>query len=281
MDSAGARTVNVAAVVDVLPAAFVKTALYRFPFCDAVVAKLNVTMVAPAKLVNVTPAFVLTCHCTVGAGDPVAAAVKVAMAPANTDTFVGFVVITGRVFTVSVAAVVVADPCVFVKTASYEFPVCAAVVVKLKVAEVAPATAVNAPPPVLTIHCTVGVGVPLAAAVNVAVAPAVTVRLVGFVVITGADGAGVLAQPATNTIIVSTETPSIRLAKRLEPLRSLDFWNKFRILETMNAFVMAGLLRVSINSYDFHGSNNPRDDCLERVCRRAIKYQMGSPGVTL
>jgi hypothetical protein len=247
-----------------------------------VVTKLRVVVVAAATLVNDAPPFVLTCHCTVGAGDPVAAAVKVAMAPANTDTFVGFVVITGRVFTVSVAAVVVADPCVFVKTASYEFPVCAAVVVKLKVAEVAPATAVNAPPPVLTIHCTVGVGVPLAAAVNVAVAPAVTVRLVvGFVVITGADGAGVLAQPATNTIIVSTETPSIRLAKRLEPLRSLDFWNKFRILETMNAFVMAGLLRVSINSYDFHGSNNPRDDCLERVCRRAIKYQMVSPGVTL
>lgn len=83
------------------------------------VVKLRVVLVAPATFVNDVPPFVLTCHCTVGAGDPVAAAVKVAVAPANTDTFVGFVVITGRVFTVSVAAVVVADPWVFVNTASY------------------------------------------------------------------------------------------------------------------------------------------------------------------
>jgi len=118
MESAGACTVNVAAVVDVLPAAFVNTALYWFPFCDAVVAKLKVVVVALATFVNVVPPFVLTCHCTVGAGDPVAAAVKVAVAPATTVTFAGFVVIAGSVFTVSVAAVVVADPCAFVNTAS-------------------------------------------------------------------------------------------------------------------------------------------------------------------
>jgi hypothetical protein len=113
--------------------------------------------------------------------------------------------------------------------------------VKVKVVEVAPARAVN-PLPEFTIHCTVGVGVPVAAAVNVAVAPAVTVRLVGLVVTTGADGAGVLVQPATNTIIVSIETLRIRLARRFEALRSLDIWNKFRIPETINAFDMAGLL---------------------------------------
>jgi hypothetical protein len=211
-------------------------------FCDAVVAKLRVVVVAPATFVKVVPPFVLTCHCTVGVGDPVAAAVKVAVAPAATDTFAGFVVTTGRVFTVSVAAVVVADPAEFVNTASYAFPLCAAVVVKLKLVEVAPANAVNAPPPVLTIHCTVGVGVPLAAAVNVAVAPAVTVTLVGFVVIAGIEVDGVEVQPATNAITVSKETPSIRLARRSEILRCLELWKKFRILETMNAFVMAGLL---------------------------------------
>ena len=36
------------------------------------------------------------------------------------------------------------------------------------------------PPSVLTCHCTVGAGLPLAAAVKVAVRPALTVRLVGF-----------------------------------------------------------------------------------------------------
>ena len=203
--------------------------------------KLKVVLVAPATFVNDVPPFVLTCHCTVGAGDPVAAAVKVAVTPASTDTLVGFVVIAGSVFTVSVAAVVVAVPCEFVKTASYVFPVCAAVVVKVKVVEVAPATAVN-PLPEFTIHCTVGVGVPVAAAVNDADPPAVTVRFVGLVVTTGAAGAGVLVQPATNTSIVSKETPRTRLAKRLEALRSLDIWNKFRIPETINAFDMAGLL---------------------------------------
>jgi hypothetical protein len=34
--------------------------------------------------VNVPPPFVLTCHCTVGAGFPLAAAVNVAVPPAPT-----------------------------------------------------------------------------------------------------------------------------------------------------------------------------------------------------
>lgn len=113
---------------------------------------------------------------------------------------------------------------------------------KLKVVDVAPATAVN-PLPLFTIHCTVGVGFPLAAAVNVAVAPAVTVTGAGFVVTTGADGAGGgLVQPATNAIMINTDAPRARLAKRSETLCFVDFWSKFRILETINAFDMAGLL---------------------------------------
>ena len=39
----------------------------------------------------------LTCHLTVGAGDPLAAAVKLAFAPYVIDTSVGFVVNTGAV----------------------------------------------------------------------------------------------------------------------------------------------------------------------------------------
>jgi len=56
----------------------------------------------------------------------------------------------------------------------------------LNVVDVAPAKFVNAPPLALTCHCTVGVGVPEAAAVNVAVAEAATVTFAGFVVIAGA-----------------------------------------------------------------------------------------------
>ena len=84
----------------------------------------------------------------------------------------------------------------------------------LNVVEVAPATFVNAPPAVLTCHCTVGAGFPVAAAVNVAVAPAATVTFAGLIVIAGAVfiGAGLLpagqparrAQPATTATTVAT-----------------------------------------------------------------------------
>ena len=79
-----AFTVSVAAVVVAVPAEFVNTARYRFPFCDEAVVKLRVVEVAPETLLNVTPPSVLTCHCTVGVGEPVAAAVKVAVWPAVT-----------------------------------------------------------------------------------------------------------------------------------------------------------------------------------------------------
>src|SRR6266571_468058 len=50
----------------------------------------------------------------------------------------------------------------------------------VSVAEVAPEISVNvAPPSVLTCHCTVGAGVPVAAALNDADCPDVTVRLEG------------------------------------------------------------------------------------------------------
>ena len=77
-------TVRVARVVVADPAEFVNTARYRFPFCDKVVVKLRVVEVAPEMLLKVTPPSVLPCHCTVGVGEPVAAAVKVAVWPAVT-----------------------------------------------------------------------------------------------------------------------------------------------------------------------------------------------------
>src|SRR3984885_11618428 len=127
--AAAAVTVKVAAVVVALPAALVNTASYLFPLMATVVpVMLKVVDVAPATFVNDVPPFVLTCHCTVGVGEPDAAAVKVAVAPAVTDTFAGLVVIVGAVFaafTVKVAAVVVALPAALVNTASYLLPLIA------------------------------------------------------------------------------------------------------------------------------------------------------------
>jgi hypothetical protein len=158
------------------------------PFCAAAAVKDRVVAVAPEILVNVTPS-VLCCHCTVGVGLPLAAAVKVAVAPEVRLLLTGFVVIAGAKSTVSVAAVLVAELTLFVNTARYWLPFCPAVTATTdNVAEVAPEIFVNVVPPfVLTCHCTVGVGDPLAAAVNVAVAPALTVAFAGLVVIAGAE----------------------------------------------------------------------------------------------
>ena len=69
------------------------------------------------------PPSVLTCHCTVGVGLPLAAAVKVAVWPALTVSLLGLLVTAGAKSTVSVAGVVVAlRPAVLLKTASYWSP---------------------------------------------------------------------------------------------------------------------------------------------------------------
>ena len=74
---------------------------------------------------NVVPPLVLTSHCTVGVGLPLAAAVKVAVLPALTVWSAGFVVTVERSPTVNVAAVLVAVPALLVKTASYSLPLSA------------------------------------------------------------------------------------------------------------------------------------------------------------
>jgi hypothetical protein len=112
-------TVRVAALKLALPATFVKTARYRLPFWVEDVVKDNVVEVASAILLKVAPPSVLTCHCTVGVGWPVAAAVKVTACPAQIVWLTGLVVMAGIVLTVSVAAVVVADPQRPEKTARY------------------------------------------------------------------------------------------------------------------------------------------------------------------
>src|SRR6185437_3984516 len=147
-----------------LPALLVKTARYSLLFWLAcTLVSVSVVLVAPPMSVKVPPPSVLTCHCTVGAGVPLADAVMVGA--------------TVAALTVRVAAVVVALPALLVKTARYSllfWLVC--VLVSVSVVLVAPTILLKLPPPsVLICHCTVGVGVPLADAVKVAVCPAVTV----------------------------------------------------------------------------------------------------------
>ena len=184
----------------------------------------KVVDVAPVKFVNVVPPFVLTCHCTVGVGVPVAAAVNVAFAPAATVTLVGLVVITGAAVIVSEAAVEVTLLTELVNTASNRLPFCPAVVVKLKVVEVAPATAVKLVPPfVLVIHCTVGAGVPLAVAVKVAVAPAATDTFVGCKVIIGAVFELAEPHPAMHKTAINAKTPMIWRARSSANLNCFNF----------------------------------------------------------
>src|SRR6187431_867214 len=62
---------------------------------------------------------------------------------------------------------------------------------KLNVDELAPGMSLKvAPPSVLDCHCTVGTGLPAAAAVNVAVSPAMTAESTGLSVTTGTVAAG-------------------------------------------------------------------------------------------
>jgi hypothetical protein len=78
-------TVKLAADVVALPDVLVNTARYWFPFWEAAAVKLSVVEVAALRLLNVAPPSLLTCHCAVGVGAPVAAAVKLTEFPATTD----------------------------------------------------------------------------------------------------------------------------------------------------------------------------------------------------
>src|SRR5437764_3289715 len=133
---------------------------------------------------SLKPEPVLSCHCTVAAGLALAAAVKLAEAPAQTIWVSGLVVTTGAVLTVSNAAFELMVPQLLVRTARYCLPLSAATVAKLSVSEVAPGMLLN-PEPLLTCHWTVGSGVPVAATVKEAVAPAQTVTLAGCAVTAG------------------------------------------------------------------------------------------------
>ncbi len=160
--------------------------------------------------VQIAPPSALRCQRTVGAGVPVAAAVNVATAPACTLWLAGCVVTTGALVaavTVSSAGFVAADPAVFVNTARKRVPWSACAVVNAYDTAVAPEMSAHvAPPSVLTCHRTVGAGVPDAAAVNVATAPACTLWLAGCSVTTGAACVG---EPTTTVPILTSFVVSV------------------------------------------------------------------------
>jgi hypothetical protein len=78
------RTVRTAAVEVADPVTLVNTARKRYPFMPGLVVTLYVVDVAPAMSSQVEPESVERCHCTVGAGLPVAAAVNDAAVPVLT-----------------------------------------------------------------------------------------------------------------------------------------------------------------------------------------------------
>jgi hypothetical protein len=78
------------------PAAFVKIARYFLRLSADVVVKEYVVEIAPAMSVQVIPS-VLDCHCTVVVGEPLAAALKVAVDPEVAVYLVGCVVTVGTV----------------------------------------------------------------------------------------------------------------------------------------------------------------------------------------
>jgi hypothetical protein len=217
--AAAGLTVSVAALLVAVPPPLVNTARNLLPDCEVLVGEMvSVVVVAPETFVNVEPPSVDCCHCTVGAEQPAGvepAAVNVAAFGAVTVTSIGCVVTVGAThagFTVSVAALLVAEPALLVNTARYLLPDCDVLVGEIvSVVDVAPVTFVNVvPPSVDCCHCTVGAEQPAGvepAAVNVASAGAVTVTLVGCVVTLGATQTGAAALTVSVALLLVAVPP--------------------------------------------------------------------------
>ena len=76
------------------PALFVHTARYCLLLSAMVVVNDKVLLTAPGILIQFVP-FVLSCHCTVGTGVPLAAEVKETVVPAHFIWEAGCVVTVG------------------------------------------------------------------------------------------------------------------------------------------------------------------------------------------
>lgn len=96
-DPPDAVTISVAAVVVAgAPMPLLNTARYSLPFSSSVTLPMaRVAFVAFGISLNEFPPSVLTCHCTVGDGVPLASAVNITSVPATSDCDCGLVVTTG------------------------------------------------------------------------------------------------------------------------------------------------------------------------------------------
>jgi hypothetical protein len=110
-------TVSVAIAELMLPQMLENTARNWLLLCEMLAAKLNGLLVAPGIFVNPPP--LSACHCNVGAGKPLPAAVNDATAPAHTFVLTGFVVTTEPVLIARVATAEVVLPQVLENTARY------------------------------------------------------------------------------------------------------------------------------------------------------------------
>ena len=182
-------TVSVAAWLVAWPATLLNTARYSSPFSESFTFAIVIwSVVASATGLQVLPPSVEISHCTVGVGNPDAVASKVALWPSSTVALTGCLVTTGALWTVSVAASLVALPWTLLNTARNSSPfseVCALAIVSLS--SVARGILVHSAPPSVEIsHCTVGAGNPDAAASKLALWPSETVLLTGCLVTLGA-----------------------------------------------------------------------------------------------
>ena len=83
-----ALTVNTAALEVAVPAIFVHTARYCLLLSAVEVVNDKGLLVAPPMLFQAVP-LVLTCHCTVGAGPPLASEINITLSPAHFACVVG------------------------------------------------------------------------------------------------------------------------------------------------------------------------------------------------
>ena len=82
--------------------------------CDALTVKLNGLLVAPEMFVNAPP--LLACHCNVGTGVPMTAAVNDTTVPVQALAFTGLTMMIGLLI-VSVATLEVTPPQLLKNTA--------------------------------------------------------------------------------------------------------------------------------------------------------------------
>src|SRR5579875_1003976 len=135
----------------------------------------------------------------------------------------------GVVWTVSMTAVVIAEPMLLVKTARYSLPSREnGTLWRVSVVEVAPLRSVQVVAlPLRTCHFTVGVGLPLVVAVKVAVLPAITVWLLGFIVMVGAN----------STVSVAAAVVVVPMLLVKTARYSSPFWEDWTLLSVSVALV--------------------------------------------